>query len=426
MKQYEDMILPYEFTVSSSKKPNPESNILVDYLKWLHASSEYRESYLPTLIEAMVQSNDTADVHNNPPSFQQFDAPLSLIMSACQFNSTRENPAERIKRIYVAQSSLSHLPKPLSLDLPTPDVVKHAGKGDIYSSSIWLGLQPTYTPLHRDPNPNLFCQLVGSKRIRLMTPGRGDDIYARVRRELGSHGSSRFRGAEMMGGRERELLHRAVWDDEAVSEVSLGPGDALFIPKGWWHSVASYGQDGELNSSNLKHCLHTNVEVLVWKPQGLEVLASRNGFLIPPPRHRVRIGVFGPFFLSDPVVFKGCMKEIMRLVDKIDGTHTIDLVRVRTECLLLVSTLQGAMRFFGTAASLRLIYEDTMLGDEYLSKKDGAVLMPNSIFHTDETLRWASSITRVSGLRRRPCPISGAASSQYRDAGPDCLDPYAC
>ncbi|KAI1777390.1 Clavaminate synthase-like protein [Hypoxylon cercidicola] len=250
MKPYEDTILPYEFTVSwSSDKPNPNDGVLTEYLNWLRESSEYRESYLPALIEAVTQSSDRAENPNNPSSFQQFDAPLSLIMSACQFNLTRNNSAERIKRIYVAQSSLSNLPQPLSRDLPTPDIVRHTGKGDIYSSSIWLGLQPTYTPLHRDPNPNLFCQLVGSKRIRLMTPDRGDEIYARVRRELGSHGSSRFRGPEMMGGRERELLHSAVWEGETVSEVSLSLGDALFIPTGWWHSVASDGTDGELNSS---------------------------------------------------------------------------------------------------------------------------------------------------------------------------------
>ncbi|KAI0145474.1 cytochrome P450 [Xylariaceae sp. FL1272] len=94
--------------------------------------------------------------------------------------------------------------------------------------------------------------------------------------------------------------------------------------------------------------------------------------------------------LSDPVVFKDCRDEAMRLVDVLDGIHTIDLSRVRTECPLLVSTLQEVLRFYGTAASLRLIYEDTMLDDKYLLKKGGAVLMPNVMFHTDETL-WGPS-----------------------------------
>ncbi|OTA91906.1 hypothetical protein M434DRAFT_75479 [Hypoxylon sp. CO27-5] len=214
MKAFKDIILPYELTVTHGSLPST-------------LGSE----------------------QNNPLKFQQLNAPLGLIMSACQYNKTRKDPTERIRNLYVAQSDLSFLPEPLTQDLPVPDIVKHAGKGDIYSSSIWLGLQPTYTPLHRDPNPNLFCQLVSSKRIRLMKPDQGDGIYARIRRELGSYGNSRFRGAEMMGGRERELLHHAVWDNVSVDEVSLDSGDALFIPKGWWHSVASGGKEGELNAS---------------------------------------------------------------------------------------------------------------------------------------------------------------------------------
>ncbi|KAI1767770.1 cytochrome P450 [Hypoxylon sp. FL1150] len=101
--------------------------------------------------------------------------------------------------------------------------------------------------------------------------------------------------------------------------------------------------------------------------------------------------------LSDPVAFRDCAEEVARLVDEADdGTRTVDLARVRTECPLLVSTLQEVMRFYGTAASLRLIYEDTVLGGgggddgEYLLKKGGAVLMPNATFHSDETL-WGPS-----------------------------------
>lgn len=246
MKAYEDTVLSYEFTTS----PGSGTQALPIFQAWLRESRAYGQSYLPTIIDAIIQSsNEAQESPNNASNFQQFSAPLSLIMSACQFNNTQAHPSQRVTHLYVAQSDINHLPEPLSQDVPVPDLVRHAGKGDIYSSSIWLGLQPTYTPLHRDPNPNLFCQLVGRKKIRLMKPSQGDDTYARIRRELKSHGNSRFRGTEMMGGRERELLHCAVWENEAVSEVFLNPGDALFIPTGWWHSVASSGDNGALNAS---------------------------------------------------------------------------------------------------------------------------------------------------------------------------------
>src|SRR5690606_6150912 len=95
--------------------------------------------------------------------------------------------------------------------LPTPDIVRRAGKGDVYASSIWLGLEPTYTPLHRDPNPNLFVQLRGAKLVRLLPPKVGNALYQEVQRLLGRAGSSRIRGADMMHGPERQLLHERVW-----------------------------------------------------------------------------------------------------------------------------------------------------------------------------------------------------------------------
>ncbi|KAI0386336.1 Clavaminate synthase-like protein [Hypomontagnella monticulosa] len=253
METYEDIIFPYELTIRHTPSSTIESleiHALANFLEWIHESNKHKTSYLPIIVETVIRSlSNKLGVSKNLSNFQQFEAPLCLITRALQFNLTRIKTSQRIKNLYIAQSNISQLPEPLSQDLPVPDIVKHAGKGDVYNSSIWLGLQPTYTPLHRDPNPNLFCQLVSSKRIRLMTPDRGDDIYARVRRELGSHSNSRIRGAEMMESREREMLHRAVWDDDSINEVVLDPRDALFIPKGWWHSVASSDDDGELNVS---------------------------------------------------------------------------------------------------------------------------------------------------------------------------------
>ncbi|KAI1416358.1 Clavaminate synthase-like protein [Hypoxylon sp. FL1857] len=253
LKEYEDTNVPYELTIAHGSRPSnlsTEHSVLSEFLQWLRESSEYKDSYLPALVDVVILPlGDNTEPNDNSSIFQQHDAPLGLIMAACQFNETKTEPTERIKNLYVAQCDLSFLPESLLQDLPIPTIVKHAGRGDIYGSSIWLGLQPTFTSLHRDPNPNLFCQLVGSKKIRLMTPNQGDGIYAHVRRELGSPGNSRFRGTEMMGDPECELLYHAVWENESVDEVSLGSGDALFIPKGWWHSVASSGKEGELNAS---------------------------------------------------------------------------------------------------------------------------------------------------------------------------------
>jgi len=116
-----------------------------------------------------------------------------------------------------------------------------------------MGTPPTYTPLHKDPNPNLFAQLAGKKRVRIFRPAVGASIFRGVQQIIGQTSSSTFRGEEMMEGLERVVLDEIVWGRSVKSEdlsqivenegleVTVSPGDALFIPKGWWHSIKSAG-----------------------------------------------------------------------------------------------------------------------------------------------------------------------------------------
>ena len=163
-------------------------------------------------------------------------------------------------RVYLAQASIANLPQGLRDDVPTPTIVQNAGKGDAYDSSIWLGDAPTYTPLHRDPNPNLFVQLAGRKIVRLFKPKVGQSIFSKVQEKISGHASASMRGEEMMMGAEKEALEEEVWGDNAnhfrsaAWEAELGPGDGLFIPKGWWHSVKGIGEGMTGSVSDVFNC----------------------------------------------------------------------------------------------------------------------------------------------------------------------------
>ncbi|KAL3455168.1 hypothetical protein BJX64DRAFT_272886 [Aspergillus heterothallicus] len=187
-------------------------------------------------------------------SFRKFHAPLSLFL---QWIRDAESQSQLTPtRLYLAQCQLFDLPQALRDDIPTPQLVSESGKGDIYDTNIWIGYPPTYTPLHRDPNPNLFVQLAGRKVVRLLAPQEGQAVFARVRGQLGRSGGREaavFRGEEMMQGRERALLEREVWSDSDARtgegegcegfEAELEAGDGLFIPKGWWHSIKGVGMN---------------------------------------------------------------------------------------------------------------------------------------------------------------------------------------
>lgn len=185
--------------------------------------------------------------------FHRFDAPWGLVMLASKYNSTVDHDS-RLKSLYIAQTPLDSLPPTLQSDLPVPQLIKSVGKGDIYASSMWVGLEPTYTPLHRDPNPNLFVQLKGTKEIRILPPFAGRVLYRSVLESIGQGGNPNLRGMEMMQGPELLPLRDAIWGAKAkesseILKAEVSEGDALFIPKGWWHSVRSLKDAGRLNVS---------------------------------------------------------------------------------------------------------------------------------------------------------------------------------
>lgn len=202
--------------------------------------NSFRETILP-LEYSQLSSSESQDGQGD--IFHRTEAPFGLFLAWAQ-NAT----AETSHRFYLAQAPLTSFPSILQADIPTPiDLLRKFGKGDVYDTNIWIGLPPTYTPLHSDPNPNLLVQLVGSKVVRLLSPNDGLKIYQET---IGNENSSaKFRGDEMMKGKEKVLLEARIWCDEKIGRDGLGVGyearlecgDGIYIPQGWWHSIKGVG-----------------------------------------------------------------------------------------------------------------------------------------------------------------------------------------
>jgi Cupin-like domain len=222
LSSFQDTILPYELTCDSvGPSTQSDQNVGIE--------SGQDGPVLPDLLETPTGG-----------TFHRFSAPLALFLEACAASSSLQ------PRLYIAQAQIADLPRQLQDDLPTPTLIKAAGKGDVYDANIWVGLPPTYTPLHRDPNPNLFVQLASSKRVRLYEPSIGAGIFRDVQRSIGQSVQINLRGEEMMEGPEQSALHEAIWGSSAAGagfEAVVNPGEALFIPKGWWHTIKSIGTD---------------------------------------------------------------------------------------------------------------------------------------------------------------------------------------
>lgn len=91
---------------------------------------------------------------------------------------------------------------------------------------LWIGPRGTITPWHHDLTNNLLLQIVGTKRVRLASSS------ALPLMRNSRHCFSDWRSDELGPG-------PAAGGRPTVLEVDIGPGEALFLPVGWWHHVES-------------------------------------------------------------------------------------------------------------------------------------------------------------------------------------------
>jgi ribosomal protein L16 Arg81 hydroxylase len=107
---------------------------------------------------------------------------------------------------------------------------------------MWMGGQGTFTPLHHDLTNNLLLQIVGRKRLLLVAPGatprlyNDHHVYSQIRDLLEPGILSRYP--------KLEGIH--------VHQIMLNPGEALFIPLGWWHQVSSLDFSVTITHTNFR------------------------------------------------------------------------------------------------------------------------------------------------------------------------------
>ncbi|WP_449419710.1 cupin-like domain-containing protein [Phormidium nigroviride] len=92
---------------------------------------------------------------------------------------------------------------------------------------FWFGPAGTITPLHHDPVNLILAQVLGRKRVRMISPEQTPLMYNHV-------------GVfSKVDGENPDLEKYPLYRNVKILEFILEPGEAIFIPVGWWHHVKS-------------------------------------------------------------------------------------------------------------------------------------------------------------------------------------------
>lgn len=92
---------------------------------------------------------------------------------------------------------------------------------------FWFGPKGTYTPLHHDLTNNMLVQILGRKKVTLIPAWQVPFLY----NDKGVYSAANYPDFD----EKRHPLMRNL----TPLEIIIHPGDAIFIPIGWWHCVES-------------------------------------------------------------------------------------------------------------------------------------------------------------------------------------------
>lgn len=155
-------------------------------------------------------------------------APLADVMA--RVRDRRPCPVEGAPSCYIAQLPLE------SLEILQDSVILPKEVGELPSAvtrHVWASPTATCTNLHYDYQHNVLAVLRGHKRV-LLAPAHAPVPGVGPLWDTGTANHCLDNGIAWDGAQLRRVL-----PDGFVSTLDICAGQALFLPRGWWHQVSS-------------------------------------------------------------------------------------------------------------------------------------------------------------------------------------------
>ncbi len=104
---------------------------------------------------------------------------------------------------------------------------------------FWLGPKGTLTPWHHDLTNNLLVQVIGRKHVRMAPPW----AFARMRNSR--HCFSDWGNEALPAGSGDSAV-------PPVLDTVIGPGEAIFLPVGWWHQIEALDLSASMSFTSFR------------------------------------------------------------------------------------------------------------------------------------------------------------------------------
>jgi hypothetical protein len=95
---------------------------------------------------------------------------------------------------------------------------------------FWIGPAGTFTSLHHDLTNNFVAQITGRKRLKLLPPSETGKLYNRIHV---------FSEVPDLDDPALDIDRYGDLTKVRIYDLTLNPGEIVFIPVGWWHQVRS-------------------------------------------------------------------------------------------------------------------------------------------------------------------------------------------
>jgi [protein]-arginine 3-hydroxylase / protease len=124
-------------------------------------------------------------------------------------------------------SRLNRLPQAARRDVPPPP---HCAAATWQSGNLWIGGAGTIARMHRDLADNLHAVVVGRKRFTLVAPRHSSRLYPHRVYDTFPNGCR-------VDIEQPDFIHFPKLKGVETLVAELQPGDAIYIPRRWWHHV---------------------------------------------------------------------------------------------------------------------------------------------------------------------------------------------